>query len=160
MDAYLDIETTGLSPYDDEITVIGIGLAEGRNLRIVQLFDEELTRGNLAAALAGASRLYTYNGSRFDLPFIHEAVGIDLNERVQHYDLMFDCWNRSLYGGFKVVEEKLGIPRRLKGLSGKDAVYLWYDYKNGDQKALDVLLEYNREDVTNLRHLRRKLRLP
>jgi uncharacterized protein YprB with RNaseH-like and TPR domain len=46
-DAYLDIETTGLSWLDAEITVIGIYLVNGNNSRLVQLVGKEVTVDNL-----------------------------------------------------------------------------------------------------------------
>lgn len=56
------------------------------------------------------------------------------------------------------MEERLGIPRRLKGLDGYDAMGLWAAYeRDGDQQALATLLEYNREDVLNLVLLERVL---
>ncbi|MBI2164973.1 MAG: ribonuclease H-like domain-containing protein [Chloroflexi bacterium] len=158
MDAYLDIETTGLSPYSDKITVIGIGLSLGERLQVVQLVDKEVTERRLTGALEGVTRLYTYNGARFDIPFVRGFLGLNLSDRLDHHDLMLDCWNRGLFGGLKAVEENLGIPRQLKGVTGLDAVNLWYRYKeHGDGKALHILLEYNKEDVENLLHLRRKL---
>ena len=36
------------------------------------------------------------------------------------------------------------------GLSGFDAVRLWYQYKRGSQAALDTLVRYNIEDIQNL----------
>ena len=57
--------------------------------------------------------------------------------------------------GLKLVEQKLGITRQLTGVSGKDAVALWYTYtKTGCTEALNKLLAYNREDVENLKVLR------
>ena len=158
MDAYLDIETTGLSRYYDDITVVGIGLTRGTRLELAQLYDDALTKRRLTAALKGVSRLYTYNGSRFDLPFIQECLGLDVTNSLEHYDLMYDCWNRGLFGGLKAVEAQLGITRRVTDIGGLEAVNLWRRYKcHGDQKALDTLLEYNREDVGNLSLLRHKL---
>jgi uncharacterized protein YprB with RNaseH-like and TPR domain len=102
--------------------------------------------------------IYTYNGSRFDLPFINSRLRVNLREHFHHHDLMHDCWRNNLYGGFKAVERKLGIPRRLRGIGGAEAVILWWRYQiNRDRKALDLLLEYNREDVVNLIALRGKL---
>ncbi|MBI4233338.1 MAG: ribonuclease H-like domain-containing protein, partial [Chloroflexi bacterium] len=141
MIAYLDIETTGLSAHEAQITVIGIGSSRGKRLEVVQLVDDEVTQKRLLGALKGITSLYTYNGGRFDLPFIRHCLGVDLAQRLEHRDLMFDCWRCGLYGGFKAVEERLGIPRRLKGLNGRDAVRLWHEYKSyGDQEALDTLL--------------------
>ena len=158
MDAYLDIETTGLSPYYDRITVIGVGLPKGRSLRVTQLYDNTLTKGHLADLLEGVSKLYTYNGGRFDLPFIHQRLGLDITAKVDHYDLMYDCWQGGLYGGLKAVEARLGIARESAGMTGRDAVLLWRRYQDsGDEQALEILLAYNREDVSNLEILRRKL---
>jgi hypothetical protein len=102
--------------------------------------------------------IYTYNGSRFDLPFIGFRLGVNLGEHFHHHDLMRDCWRNNLYGGFKLVEQQLGIPRRLRGIGGAQAAMLWWRYQiDHDRKALDLLLEYNKEDVLNLMALRRKL---
>jgi len=157
-EAYLDIETTGLSPYLDDITVIGIYLVTDEAPRFVQLVGEEITRENLLRALEGADTIFTYNGRRFDLPFIRDRLNLNLEDEFRHHDLMYDCWRRNLYGGFKSVEQQLGIPRRLAGMSGFQAVILWWKYRSeGDRTALDLLLEYNREDVVNLRVLRQIL---
>jgi len=155
VEAYLDIETTGLSTGHDSITVIGVYLADGGRYRVVQLVGEGVTRDNLLELLQGVDVIYTYNGSRFDLPFIHRALGVDLSRNFKHHDLMLDCWRNNLYGGFKSVEVQLGINRQLKGLSGADAVRLWWRYRtDNDEDALAVLLKYNEEDVVNLKTLK------
>ena len=157
-DAYLDIETTGLSWFYNDITVVGIYLVNGSENRLVQLVGREVTRDNLLEAINGVNTIYTYNGSRFDLPFIRASLGVDLTYHYHHHDLMYDCWLNNLYGGFKSVEQQLGIPRQLKGISGWDAVILWWRYQNnGDRKALTTLLQYNKEDVVNLKVLRERL---
>lgn len=156
--AYLDIETTGLSPYNSELTVIGICVERGRRHQVVQLVGDGITDEALWNTLEGVGRIYTYNGHRFDLPFIATRLGVNIAESVHHHDLMFDCWRSRLYGGFKAVERKLGIQRKTVGVDGFEAVRLWYRYVNdGDEEALSLLLEYNREDVVNLKTLRRKL---
>jgi len=124
LDAYLDIETTGLSWLDAQITVTGIYLVNGSDSRLVQLVGGEVTVYNLLKTVDGVSTIYTYNGSRFDLPFIHGSLGIDLRTCAVHHDLMYDCWRCNLKGGFKAVEQQLGIPRRLEGITGFDAVLL------------------------------------
>ena len=160
LDAYLDIETTGLSCEYAGITVIGMYMVNGADDRFVQLVGMDATRDNLLESLEGVNRIYTYNGSRFDLPFIEEALGTDLAALFDHRDLMYDCWRCNLKGGFKAVEQQLGIPRKLQGLSGWDAVRLWWQYLDyGDLEALATLLEYNREDVMNLKVLRERLGL-
>jgi hypothetical protein len=158
LDAYLDIETTGLSYQYADITVIGVYLVNGSDSRLVQLVGREVTVENLFAAMDSVTTIYTYNGSRFDLPFIHGSLGIDLETVADHHDLMYDCWQCNLFGGFKAVEQQLGIHRQLKGVSGWDAVMLWWRYKDYDDRdALDLLLQYNKEDVMNLKALRERL---
>ena len=157
-DAYLDIETTGLSRFYDYITVIGIYRCHRGDSELIQLVGEEVNRGNLITALKGVNTIYTYNGSRFDLPFIAASLGIDLATEFYHHDLMYDCWRNNLYGGFKAVERQLGIRRQLQGVDGFEAVQLWWRYRRGgNQNALALLLQYNMEDVVNLKALRERL---
>jgi len=158
--AYIDIETTGLSRHYADLTVIGIALERNGELEVLQLIEAGLSEKKLLAALKGVDEIYSYNGSRFDLPFIRTRLGVDLRACFKHTDLMYDCWRNDLKGGLKAVEGKLGIARRLKDVDGYMAVKLWYAYANNhNQRALSTLLEYNREDVVNLRVLRRKLRV-
>jgi uncharacterized protein YprB with RNaseH-like and TPR domain len=157
-EAYLDIETTGLSPLYSEITVVGIHLCLGDNARFIQLVGEDVTADNILQALNGVGIVYTYNGSRFDLPFIYFRLGINLAQLFNHCDLMYHCWRNNLYGGFKAVERQLGIVRRLKEVNGFEAVRLWWRYVNDyDEEALAILLEYNKEDVINLKTLKERL---
>ena len=159
-EAYLDIETTGLSCQYAEITVVGIYLVNDKESRLVQLVGKEVSRDNLLKALESVQTIFTYNGSRFDLPFIHGSLGLDLESVADHRDLMYDCWRCNLRGGFKAVEQQLGIPRQLQGMSGLHAVLLWWKYQSlGDQNALALLLQYNKEDVVNLKALRDRLNM-
>lgn len=158
VEAYLDIETTGLSPECSEITVVGINICDGDENSFTQLVGKDITEYNILEALAGVSKIYTYNGSRFDLPFIHCRLGVNLAELFLHHDLMYDCWRYNLYGGFKAVERQLGIKRGLTEVNGYEAVRLWWRYMDYfDLDALNLLLEYNKEDVINLKVLKEKL---
>lgn len=157
-DAYLDIETTGLSCGSADITIIGIYLVNSRRRKMVQLVGKEVTPQSLLEVLDGVETIYTYNGSRFDLPFIAGALGVDLTGLFHHHDLMYDCWRCNLRGGFKAVERHLGIARETVGITGWDAVVLWRQYaKYGDAKALATLLKYNEEDTMNLKLLKERL---
>lgn len=158
MEAYLDIETTGLSPGNCQITVVGIHRCKDDETDFVQLVGKDIKADSILEALEGIEVLYTYNGSRFDLPFIHSRLGINLEEMFTHRDLMLDCWRCNLYGGFKGVEKQLGIERKLTEVNGYEAVRLWYRYVDSfDLDALHTLLEYNKEDVLNLKVLKEKL---
>lgn len=158
VEAYLDIETTGLSSDFCEITVVGIYLLGGSEPKFVQLVGDDVTADNILQALEGVSTLYTYNGSGFDLPFIKSRLRVNLAQYFNHCDLMHHCWRNNLYGGFKSVERQLGINRVLNEISGLDAIRLWWQYVNDyDKDALSTLLAYNKEDVVNLKCLREKL---
>ena len=158
LEAYLDIETTGLSPWLSDITVVGMHLCNGDDSNFIQLVGKDVSSQRILEALDGVEVIYTYNGSRFDLPFIHSRLGINLEEHFMHRDLMYDCWRCNLYGGFKAVEKQLGIKRRLTEVDGYQAVKLWWRYvESFDLEALNTLLEYNREDVINLKAVKEML---
>jgi len=157
-EAYLDIETTGLNSIQNDITVIGIFITEETEQRFIQLVGRKISKAAILDALEGVSSIYTYNGHRFDLPFIHTRYDIDLEAIFNHCDLMHHCWNNKLFGGLKVVEQCLGIERIIKDVNGYEAIRLWWQYvEYADQVALNKLLEYNKEDVINLKVLREKL---
>lgn len=158
-DAYIDIETTGLSPGSSSITVVGIYLVDSATEQLVQLVGSEITPAGITEVVHGVETIYTFNGHRFDLPFIKQSTGVELHRYCRrHRDLMFDCWHNNLYGGLKKVEMLLGIGRQIQGVSGREAVALWFRFvEYGDFEALDTLLKYNAEDVKNLKALREKL---
>jgi uncharacterized protein len=158
LEAYLDIETTGFHPVFNEITVVGIYITDSTEERFVQLVGDKITGDAILSSLQGVKALYTYNGHRFDLPFIHSRHGVDLESHFSHCDLMHHCWKNNLYGGLKAVERCLGIERQLKDVNGYEAVKLWWRYiQYHDRLALQRLLDYNKEDVINLKVLRDRL---
>lgn len=140
---FLDIETTGLSHYYDEITIIGWSfggcaktLVKGRDPR--PLYDD----------VARAKALVTFNGIRFDARFIaRDFPDIVLPET--HVDLRYLCRRVDLKGGQKAIESTLGINFRgdLTNMDGAEAVLLWHRYVRGDLDALRKLIRYNRIDV-------------
>lgn len=152
--AYLDIETTGLS-FNHDITVVGILKDYSRALRFIQLIGGDITKRNLKAALRGVSRVYTYNGVRFDLPFLECKHHLKI--RCEHVDLMHWCHKYGIYGGMRGAETKLGVGRTTY-VNGREAVILWHEYRDkGSLDALKDLLRYNMEDVYNLKVLKEKL---
>jgi uncharacterized protein YprB with RNaseH-like and TPR domain len=154
-EAYIDIETTGLMYGASEITVVGIYLVRGNKTDFVQFVGRDITADVILEALEGVEIIYTYNGSRFDLPFIRSQLGIDLSSIFHHRDLMYDCWGKKLYGGLKGVEKQLGVNRNMPDMNGLEAVKLWWQYVDSfDLNALNKLCEYNKEDVVNLKTLR------
>lgn len=159
--AYLDIETTGLNRRSAELTVVGVAIARATEMNVRQLCGSQISDERVCRLLRGVDEVYTYNGSRFDLPFIRARLGLDVKRLAAHTDLMYACWRRGLKGGLKAVERKLSIRRKLPDMDGYKAVRLWWDYvNNSNRQSLNTLLEYNREDVVNLHTLRRMLGVP
>jgi len=146
---FLDIETTGLSFENDEITIVGIydgyyykQFINGINL---EEFKKELPKYDV---------IVTFNGKHFDIPFIEKKLDIKIEH--EHYDLRFLLKELGLTGGLKKIERQLGILRDddVKDVDGKEAVRLWYRYKRlRDIDALKLLLKYNKEDIVNLKYL-------
>ena len=56
--AYLDIETTSLSPSDGELTVIGLYLAEGKRGKLIQLVGDEISATKLDEAMEEVANFY------------------------------------------------------------------------------------------------------
>jgi len=157
-EAYLDIETSGLSLDYDYVTVVGISRGGNRNRELEQLVSPEISAHRILELLKGVQVVYTFGGSDFDLPFLKRHYGIDLRNDFRHRDLRYECRNRNLCGGLKAVERQLGICRIRSDVDGREAVRLWWRYWNShDYTALRALLDYNREDVLNLKTLKQLL---
>ena len=123
VEAYLDIETTGLSPRYNQITVVGIHICSSDDTRFIQLIGREVTASSILGALKGVSVIYTYNGRGFDLPFIYYCLGINLAGLFEHHNLMLDCWRNNRYGGFKAVHASLHPPGPGADAGANDLVH-------------------------------------
>ena len=148
--AYLDIETTGLAPQTDHVTVIGVFDGEkvhsyihGKN---IDRFHEDIKKYQMVV---------TFNGSQFDIPFLKKHMS-GLRIPHLHVDLRFLLASLNVTGGLKKIETKFGFEREddLKGLNGYDAVKMWQRYKRyNDNNVLDRLVRYNAADISNLKKL-------
>jgi len=145
---FFDIETTGLDEHRDQVTTVSFH-RDGETTTLVA--GEDLTAEAVAAQFRDASLLATFNGARFDVPFLETALDIEID--TPHLDLMYPAKRIGLSGGLKPIEKQLGIERDRPDISGRDAVRLWREYERGDEDALDTLVSYNREDAVNLRTL-------
>ena len=145
---FLDIETTGLDRHRNDVTVVSCH-QNGTTETFVR--GRDLTGDRLARRLADASLLVTFNGRRFDVPFLEDSFGLDVD--LPHVDLMYPCRRLDLTGGLKKIESEVGIGRDRPDLSGRDAVRLWHEYERGDDRALETLVSYNRDDTANLQQL-------
>jgi NAD-dependent DNA ligase len=146
---FLDIETTGLSRYSDEITSVVWHYEKRWNKWVNGVDSNDL----LIRHWKESQTLITYNGKCFDEPFICKFFGVDKHSN--HIDLRFYLSRQGLKGGLKKISEGLGIGRdvSLQDVDGYDAVRLWRLYNKGDTKALEALLFYNAWDVLLLKHI-------
>ena len=147
--AFLDIETTGLSPDSSHITMVGIYDVDGYSVFVK---DENLE--DLREAVEKYDLVVTYNGAAFDIPYIEHEFG-RIFRQTAHIDLRFPLSRLGYRGGLKSIERRLGLarPSALSGLDGYDAVLLWRMWRQGDKGARDTLVSYNAEDVVSLPRL-------
>ena len=146
---FLDIETTGLSNWDN-ITVIGLfdGISTKTMIRGINM-----DINGLKSELSNYKMLVTFNGATFDLPFIKKRYP-GLLPNVLHWDLRSSCERIGLRGGLKQIEKEMGIKRNkiIENMYGGDAMTLWRMYRTtGDDYYLKLLVEYNEEDIINLK---------
>lgn len=146
---YLDIETTGLSRNFCQITVIG-ALYRGQFHQWVwpQRVD------GLAKLLKDAPVVVTFNGARFDLPFLQSHMPM-LPQPRAHIDLMPVAGGADATGGQKPVERHFDLIRddTIREMDGYEAVLMWSQSLYGDDESFDRLLYYNRTDVEMLPRL-------
>ena len=129
---FLDIETTGLSWYYDELTVVGWAIDAKYYLHIVGDDPEPLV-----SALRAAHTLVTFNGTLFDLRFLRKAFG-QIQLPPVHIDLRYFARRAGLTGGQKAIERALGLPERVgfEDMDGAEAVLLWHRHLRGDGRAV------------------------
>lgn len=146
---FLDIESTGLSTYYDHVTLVG--WSTGRTYSV--LIDPAHTT-QLESVLHDHPIVVTYNGTLFDLPFLGKRLNTDWSGSI-HVDLRYLAKRVGLTGGQKKIELALGFARgsSLDGVTGAEAVTLWFDYKEGDLDALRKLVRYNHADIEGMKRV-------
>lgn len=175
-----DIETTGLDPEKTSLILIGFLKVEGKKATAYQYFAENLLEeGNVIKEFLkdldewsknaeDLLPMVTYNGARFDVPFMEErmrANGIEDSGRVldRYYD--FDLYQVVRYYSplkeilpnlrQKTVEEYMGFKvSRSDEISGAESIGLYFDYvRSKDEDALEKILLHNRDDILQLYRL-------
>ncbi|MHA1987859.1 MAG: ribonuclease H-like domain-containing protein [Promethearchaeota archaeon] len=146
--AFLDIETTGLSPQYNHITTIAV--YDGKKVH-------DFVRGDnldeFPTFISKFPAITTFYGKVFDIPFIKQEMGINFDQI--HFDICFLLKRLKITGGLKRIEKRFGISRgSLEDLDGYAAVLLWEKFEKSQQKEyLETLLAYNNEDAINLEFL-------
>ena len=142
---FFDIETTGLDRHRDRVTCVSFHRG-GDTETLVR--GDDLTRENLQNWLE-APLLVTFNGARFDVPFVEASFDLSLDR--PHLDLLYPCRRAGLTGGLKAIEPEVGVERDRPDISGRDAIRLWREHERGIDGSLETLVSYNREDTVNLK---------
>lgn len=164
---FLDIETTGLSPKDASIYMIGIGVLHQNDLHIKQLFADEPSEEksvieSYVSFAAGYDTIITFNGNKFDIPFLEKRAalygidpdfsnknGIDIYKRLRPFRTLLSLTDMKQ----KSLEVFLGINRE-DAMSGKELIGIYDRYTRGrDPEKLKLLLLHNHDDVLGLTRL-------
>jgi len=142
-----------LAPPLARVTVVGLcGHATGF-APLALVADRPKWQLELSGCLEQSDVLVTFNGKRFDVPFLAQSLGWP-QERFPpfHVDL-FPLWKRlGEKGGLKSIQARL-LGRRegnLQEVDGYTAVKLWAAHRRGTRGALDTLTRYCLEDVVVL----------
>lgn len=174
-----DIETTGLSPKSAAVILGGAVFAENGARKAIQFFgdtidDEKELLERYTALLERADVIVTYNGQRFDIPFLLNRMkrhGLDTFGMERLYSL--DIYRVLRYHSHlpeilpnmkqKTVEIFLGdSDSRTDEIDGAQSVELYYEYVNSSGakrgQLLDSILLHNRDDIVRLSDMMRILR--
>lgn len=161
---FVDIETTGLSPKNSFIYMIGMAYYEGGAWCFKGLFaenaaDEETILKEFKAFSSSYTTLIHFNGNRFDLPFIKERLaangieshldgfdGIDIYKRITPYKHILGISNCKQ----KTIEEYLGIDR-IDEYSGGELINVYKEYmENKNLDLYDLLFQHNHDDLLGM----------
>lgn len=156
---FLDIETTGLSP-TTYLFLIGLMYLRGGKFVIEQVFarnyaEEAAVLGYTRNTLAGFDSLVTYNGIRFDIPFIETRLAVARGGRLDpigSVDLLYAA--RKVFRGV-LPNNRLGtVERHLRGIErtgdipGRHIPAAYHDYvRTNDARAMKNVLYHNRMDL-------------
>ena len=159
-----DIETMGLMPYKD--MVINAGFCDPETGDCFQLFaeskhDEERLIRDIYEILSRYEAVVTYNGNRFDLPFIKTRAqkygikefpffwSIDLYRYLRKYWPMAE---RMPHLNQKSVEIALGLSTdRDDKIDGGECIPLYEHYNcYRDEESKQLILLHNADDVKQL----------
>jgi uncharacterized protein len=146
---YLDIETDG---GQSASSITTIGLYDGREYHCL-VKGQNLE--NFRDLISRYSMIVTFFGTGFDVPVLQKRFRDVAFDQI-HVDLCPSLRKVGIRGGLKKIEKAFGIQRspETDGLTGYDAVRLWRRFEVlRDDRALETLIAYNREDVVNLERL-------
>ena len=172
--AYFDTETTGLSTgAGTVIFMAAVGRVEGARVTVRQFllpdypYEPALLRA-LAADLATAPRLVTYNGRTFDMPMLAARLTVHglFHEQstlpAAHDDLLpvaRRLFRRPL-GGARLADVEAGVlgVHRTSDCAGSEVPGRYFGYlRGGSPDILAEVLDHNFQDVVSLALLEAEL---
>lgn len=141
---FLDVETTGLSPARNYMTMAG-WLRNGRYGYWLQGTDPS----KFLEEFAASPLVVTFNGIAFDSRFLDTTFHTRDFSTKPNLDLMHMARRHGLTGGQKRIEDLVGFrrPPMVQGADGRDAVRSWRRFLGGSDDGLRKLLVYNRCDM-------------
>ncbi|MBN2070536.1 MAG: ribonuclease H-like domain-containing protein [Candidatus Krumholzibacteriota bacterium] len=158
---YLDIETTGLG--NSPLFLIGLMYSEGERLIQDLLFARDYTEEKtvlifLSRILQKFSVLVTFNGIRFDMPFIAERMASESIEFVPpgvHIDLL--PLSRRLLGKrtpnhkLQTLERYLLGKKRTGDIPGSEIPGAYHDFvRTGEAGPIAGVIHHNRLDLLSM----------
>lgn len=166
---FVDIEASNLSATFGYIMSYCIKEAGGKILERVltpgeikkHIFDKELMR-NFIADARQFDRLLGYYSTKFDIPFLRTRAVyweflFPLYAEIKHTDVYYIVRNKfNLHRNrLETACEFFDIPCKAHRLNPS----IWQRAMSGEKKALNYILQHNREDVTSLEALYNKVNL-
>jgi uncharacterized protein YprB with RNaseH-like and TPR domain len=165
---YLDIEATALNAsfgyiysyaiLDHDTKKILGGRVTGREVRNYQ-FDKRLMK-DLSRDIKKFTRVVTYYGTRFDMPFLRSRClkhGLPFPEYqdLYHTDVFYMVRNKLLLYRNRLENacDFFDIPCKAHRLNP----YIWNRASAGDEESLAYIWEHNQEDVLSLAELYARL---
>lgn len=160
---FFDIETTGFSPMNTHIYLIGCAARKGDLICVTQFFAEkpQEEKSVLTAFFKLANqyeRLISFNGMGFDIPYLQKrtehygfqeplkGVHLDIFKKMSKFKSILRLPNLKQ----KSLEAFLGIERKDK-YSGGDLINFYLDYaKQTDAEKASLLQLHNYEDLLGM----------
>ncbi|MDQ2934344.1 MAG: ribonuclease H-like domain-containing protein [Chloroflexota bacterium] len=164
---YFDTETTGLSTGAGTVIFLaGLAWLEAEQIVVRQYLlpdypHEAAFLRRVAAELASADRIVTYNGRAFDMPMLASRLIVHglFEEQAAlpdaHDDLLpvaRRLWRRRL-GGARLGQVESGVlgVRRDSDVGGSEVPGRYFDYlRGGSPQLLSEVLDHNLQDVVSL----------
>ncbi len=165
MIAYLDIETNAVKA--DRGMIVAIGLLKGEEpvVRFADTSEEERKLLEwLRDELEGCSKLVTWYGPGFDIPFLLARAAlhqIDLSKLIDIPMLDLCEWSRGhlLLSSYRLesVARFFGNQRALE-FHGGDVGALFKLAARGDHEARKLIVDHCKEDLLLLKHVYERLK--